>query len=102
MNSLPAHRTKIIATIGPAFAFPEIIERMIRAGLNGSVVLLVAGPSPRNPGANHRFEFLELAPESGAGAVPPAAPAGAPRCLSRTRPSGAGTRGQRAQDAAPG
>src|SRR4029453_6234246 len=31
---LPAHRTKIVATIGPASQAPEIIEQMIRAGVN--------------------------------------------------------------------
>jgi pyruvate kinase len=32
--SLPAHKTKIVATIGPASDSPEMIERLIRAGLN--------------------------------------------------------------------
>jgi pyruvate kinase len=31
---LPDHRTKIVATIGPASSSPEILERLIRAGLN--------------------------------------------------------------------
>lgn len=31
---LPAHKTKIIATIGPASESPEMIERLILAGLN--------------------------------------------------------------------
>jgi pyruvate kinase len=31
---LPAHRTKIVATIGPASESPEMLERLIRAGLN--------------------------------------------------------------------
>lgn len=43
-------------------------------GLSGSVALLVAGPSPRNPGANHRIEFLELDPEVRPRAVPPPLP----------------------------
>ncbi len=35
MNSgLPAHKTKIVATIGPASESPEMLERLIRAGLN--------------------------------------------------------------------
>jgi pyruvate kinase len=29
-------------------------------GLHGTHVMLVAGPSPQNPGANHRIEFLPL------------------------------------------
>ncbi|MCX6872448.1 MAG: pyruvate kinase [Verrucomicrobia bacterium] len=32
--SLPSHRTKIVATIGPASDSPEMLERLIRAGLN--------------------------------------------------------------------
>ncbi len=30
----PAHKTKIVCTIGPASDSPEILERMIRAGMN--------------------------------------------------------------------
>lgn len=33
-NSLPGHKTKIVATIGPASDSPEMLERLIRAGLN--------------------------------------------------------------------
>jgi len=32
--SLPTHKTKIIATIGPASESPEMIERLLRAGMN--------------------------------------------------------------------
>ena len=32
--SLPSHKTKIVATIGPASDSPEMIERLIRAGMN--------------------------------------------------------------------
>lgn len=32
--NLPAHKTKIVATIGPASQTPEIIAQMIRAGMN--------------------------------------------------------------------
>ncbi len=32
--ALPAHKTKIVATIGPASESPEILGRLIRAGLN--------------------------------------------------------------------
>jgi pyruvate kinase len=32
--SLPSHKTKTIATIGPASGSPEMLERLIRAGLN--------------------------------------------------------------------
>ena len=31
---LPDHKTKIIATVGPASESPEMLERLIRAGLN--------------------------------------------------------------------
>ena len=31
---LPDHKTKIVATIGPASDTPEMLERLIRAGLN--------------------------------------------------------------------
>ncbi|HET9298686.1 MAG TPA: pyruvate kinase, partial [Candidatus Polarisedimenticolaceae bacterium] len=30
----PAHKTKIVATIGPASESPEMLERLIRAGMN--------------------------------------------------------------------
>ncbi|MGH9867438.1 MAG: pyruvate kinase [Candidatus Polarisedimenticolia bacterium] len=32
--TLPAHKTRIVATIGPASDAPEMMERMIRAGMN--------------------------------------------------------------------
>jgi pyruvate kinase len=32
--ALPGHKTKIVATIGPASETPEMLERLIRAGLN--------------------------------------------------------------------
>src|SRR6476659_4003982 len=32
--ALPAHKTKIVATIGPASESPEMLTRLIRAGLN--------------------------------------------------------------------
>jgi pyruvate kinase len=32
--TLPVHKTKIVATIGPASDSPEMLERLIRAGLN--------------------------------------------------------------------
>jgi pyruvate kinase len=31
---LPEHKTKIVATIGPASNSPDILERLIRAGMN--------------------------------------------------------------------
>ena len=32
--ALPAHKTKIVATIGPASESPEMLVRLIRAGLD--------------------------------------------------------------------
>src|SRR3954465_1767208 len=32
--ALPPHKTKIVATIGPASESPEMLERLIHAGLN--------------------------------------------------------------------
>jgi pyruvate kinase len=32
--ALPAHKTKIVATIGPASDAPEMMERLLRAGMN--------------------------------------------------------------------
>jgi pyruvate kinase len=32
--------------------------------LPGSIAMLVAGPSPRNPDANHRVEFLRIGTEA--------------------------------------
>jgi pyruvate kinase len=31
---LPLHKTKIVATIGPASESPEMLERLIRAGMS--------------------------------------------------------------------
>src|SRR3954468_7788302 len=33
-SALPAHKTKIVATIGPASESPEMLDRLIHAGLN--------------------------------------------------------------------
>jgi pyruvate kinase len=32
--TLPAHKTKIVATIGLASSSPPVLEQMIRAGMN--------------------------------------------------------------------
>ncbi|HIP82863.1 MAG TPA: pyruvate kinase, partial [Desulfocapsa sulfexigens] len=34
MNTLPKNKTKLVCTIGPASDSPEMIEKMIEAGLN--------------------------------------------------------------------
>jgi pyruvate kinase len=33
-EALPANKTKVVATIGPASESPEMLRRLIRAGLN--------------------------------------------------------------------
>src|SRR6188768_809569 len=33
-TAFPPHKTKIVATIGPASESPEMLQRLIRAGLN--------------------------------------------------------------------
>lgn len=33
MSTLPAHRTRLVCTIGPASEPPEVLERMVRAGM---------------------------------------------------------------------
>ncbi|MCX5883526.1 MAG: pyruvate kinase, partial [Deltaproteobacteria bacterium] len=32
--NLPSHKTKIVCTIGPASQSPEVMERMLLAGMN--------------------------------------------------------------------
>ena len=34
MRNLPKHKTKLVCTIGPASDSPEMIEKMIDAGMN--------------------------------------------------------------------
>lgn len=34
MKTLPANKTKLVCTIGPASDSPEMIEKMIEAGMN--------------------------------------------------------------------
>lgn len=41
--TLPANKTKIICTIGPSSDSPEVLSKMILAGMN-------VGPRLRNPG----------------------------------------------------
>jgi len=44
---LPDHHTKIVATIGPASEFREILERMIQAGMNVARLYLTGIESAR-------------------------------------------------------
>jgi pyruvate kinase len=39
-------------------------------GLAANRIMLVAGPSTKNPKANHRIELMQLATSGGAGAAP--------------------------------
>ena len=37
---LPDHKTKIICTVGPASESPDVLERMIRAGMDVALSLI--------------------------------------------------------------
>ena len=52
--TLPDHKTKIVATIGPASESPEMLERLIRAGLNIARLNLARGPATRADRASAR------------------------------------------------
>src|SRR3954453_995191 len=45
---LPDHKTKIVATIGPASDSPEMLERLIRAGLNVARLNFSHGDFPKH------------------------------------------------------
>jgi pyruvate kinase (EC 2.7.1.40) len=44
--TLPTHKTKIVCTIGPASASPEIIEQMLSAGMNVARINFSHGDFP--------------------------------------------------------
>jgi pyruvate kinase len=46
--ALPAHKTRIVATIGPASESPEMLVRLIRAGLNVARLNFSHGDFPRH------------------------------------------------------
>ncbi|HTY86090.1 MAG TPA: pyruvate kinase [Candidatus Acidoferrum sp.] len=54
-NPLPAHKTKIVATIGPASNSQPVLEQMIRAGLNVARLNFSHGEF-----ASHRQNILNL------------------------------------------
>jgi pyruvate kinase len=71
INSLPDHKTKIIATIGPASESLEMLERLIRAGLNiarlnfshGDFTVhagLIARIRDAEKATGYRIEFLRI------------------------------------------
>ena len=68
MVSLPAHKTKIVATKGPASSWPRLLERMIGAGMNiarlnfshGDFAILTQQPTANDPKSNDRMEIINL------------------------------------------
>src|SRR6476469_3537165 len=47
-SALPAHKTKIVATIGPASESPEMLVRLIRAGLDVARLNFSHGNPPKH------------------------------------------------------
>ena len=58
---LPAHKTKIVATIGPASDSPEILERLIRAGMNVARLNFSHGAFDDHAGRIARIRAAEAA-----------------------------------------
>lgn len=71
--TLPAHKTKIVATIGPASSSPPVLEQMIRAGMNiarlnfshgdfatHANVIAAIRAAAKAADSNHRMEIIEL------------------------------------------
>ena len=59
--TLPAHKTKIVATIGPASELPEMLERLIRAGLNIARLNFSHGDFSRHAEIIHRIRTAATA-----------------------------------------
>ena len=55
---LPAHRTKIVASIGPASESPAVVEQMIRAGMD------VARPKFSHGDFDAHRRVIEIRPAS--------------------------------------
>jgi pyruvate kinase len=60
-GSLPNHKTKIVATIGPASDSPEMLERLIRAGLNIARLNFSHGDFTSHAGTIARIRAAEKA-----------------------------------------
>lgn len=76
--TLPPHKTRIVATIGPASSSPPVLEQMIRAGMNiarlnfshgdfnthGNVIAAIraAAKAVGSPmiSSHHRMEIINL------------------------------------------
>jgi pyruvate kinase len=58
---LPKHKTKIVATIGPASDSPEMLERLIRAGMNVARLNFSHGDFSRHGEVIARIRAAELA-----------------------------------------
>ncbi len=56
---LPAHKTKIVATVGPASDSPEMLERLVRAGMDVARINLSHGDLPGHAGRIARIRAAE-------------------------------------------
>jgi len=59
--SLPSHKTRIVATIGPASESPEMLERLIRAGMNVARLNFSHGDFSAHAGRIARIRAAETA-----------------------------------------
>ncbi len=59
--SLPDHKTKIVATIGPASESPDMLERLIRAGLDVARLNFSHGDFPSHAQRIARIRAAERA-----------------------------------------
>ncbi len=58
---IPSHKTKIVATIGPASNSPEMLERLIRAGMNVARLNFSHGDFSGHAGVIERLRAAECA-----------------------------------------
>ncbi|HZJ15245.1 MAG TPA: pyruvate kinase, partial [Chthoniobacteraceae bacterium] len=59
--AFPSHKTKIVATIGPASESPEMLQRLIRAGLNVARLNFSHGDFSRHEEVVRRIRDAERA-----------------------------------------